>query len=269
MYNRPHTGRSARGNPPLQRNRKKILDANQFEISAPKQRIRSPAGNGDVLDFVHKNIRMSHGTLSNILDSDNLPTVFHILDHFNIKNLSEPIKKFTDWDRAQSLASELISSKVEINSSVEADKAARDFTASIASARRLSTRKITLLDINNDLPRLDRLLKHKHRLRKMWQETRDPACKTEVNWITKQIRRMARKKALERWGTKISNCGMVWYHPPLLNLPGEEGAVTFLCVQYAVNVVCLLRITHMTMRVFHLRYTPFIVPSTSPSRVGA
>jgi hypothetical protein len=40
----------------------------------------------------------------------------------------------------------------------------------------------------------------------MWQKTGDPACKTAVNWVTKQIRRMTRKKALERWETKIGNC---------------------------------------------------------------
>jgi hypothetical protein len=103
-------------------------------------------------------------------------------------NLSELIEKFTDWDRFQSLASELISPRIKINSGVEADKAARNFTASIASAYRLATSKVTLSDINNDIPGLDRLLKHKWRLRKWWQETRDPACKTAVNWVTKSIR---------------------------------------------------------------------------------
>jgi hypothetical protein len=47
-----------------------------------------------------------------------------------------------------------------VQSGVEADKAARDFTASIASAYRLSTYKVTLSDINNDLTGLDHLLKH-------------------------------------------------------------------------------------------------------------
>jgi hypothetical protein len=32
-----------------------------------------------------------------------------------------------------------------------------------------------------------------------WQETRDPGCKNAVNWVSKSIRRMTRKKALERW----------------------------------------------------------------------
>jgi hypothetical protein len=143
--------------------------------------------------------------VSDILESDHLPIIFHILDHVKIRNLSDPIEKFTDWDRFQSLASELISNKIEIKSGVEADKVARDFTASIASAYRLTTSKITLLDLNNDLPGLDRLLKHKESLRKLSQETRDPACKTAVNLVSKAIRRMTRKKALERWKTKISN----------------------------------------------------------------
>jgi hypothetical protein len=85
---------------------------------------------------------------------------------------------------------------------VETDKAARDFTAYIFAAYKLSTSKIALLDLNNDLPGLG-LLKHKQRLRKLWQGTKDPACKTAVNWVSKAIRRMTRKRALERWETKI------------------------------------------------------------------
>jgi hypothetical protein len=45
-----------------------------------------------------------------------------------------PLKKITDWERFQSLASDLISPRLEINTRIEADKAAREFTASIASA---------------------------------------------------------------------------------------------------------------------------------------
>jgi hypothetical protein len=38
-----------------------------------------------------------------------------------------------------------------------------------------------------------------------WHETRDPSCKTAVNGVTKTIRRMTRKNAIERRETKISN----------------------------------------------------------------
>jgi hypothetical protein len=160
-----------------------LFDKSDFEISAPQCPTHySPMGNGDVLDIVvHENIRLSDAIVSDILDSDHLPIIFNILDHVRTKQLSKPLEKFTDWERFQSLAQNLISPRVEINSGLEADNAARAFTASIASAYRLSTTNITLSELNNDLPGLDPLLNYKRRMRKLWQETSDPGCKTEVN----------------------------------------------------------------------------------------
>jgi hypothetical protein len=67
----------------------------------------SPSGNGDVLNIVvHQNIRVSDVIVSDILDSDYLPIVFHILDHAKIRNLSEPIEKFMNWEWFQCLAPE-------------------------------------------------------------------------------------------------------------------------------------------------------------------
>jgi hypothetical protein len=75
----------------------RLLYASQFEISAPHCSTHySPVGNGDVLDIVvHQNIIVSDVTVSDILDSDYLPIVFHILDHVKIRNLSVPIEKGT------------------------------------------------------------------------------------------------------------------------------------------------------------------------------
>jgi hypothetical protein len=70
---------------------------------------------------------------------------------------------------------------------------------------RLSTKTTTISYRNRGSSSLERLLKHKQRLRKLWQGTRDPACKTAGNWVTKTIRRIARKRALERWETEIEN----------------------------------------------------------------
>jgi hypothetical protein len=129
-----------------------LFDTNDFEISALQCSTHySPAGNGGVLDtVVHQNFRLSEVIVPDVLDSDHLPIVFHILYHVTIRNLSDPVEKFTDWDRFQSLASDLVSPRIQINSGVEADKAARDFTVSIASAYRLTTRKVTLSDMNSD-----------------------------------------------------------------------------------------------------------------------
>jgi hypothetical protein len=156
-------------------------------------------GNGDVLDIVvHKNVCLSEIIVSDILDSDHLLVILHLLDHVRTRNLLDPVDNFTNWERFQSLVSELISSKIQINSGEETDKVARNFIASIlvALANRLYTSKITLLDLNKDLPGLESLLKHKWRLRKLWQVTRDPACQMAVIRVTRTVRRMTHRKAL-------------------------------------------------------------------------
>jgi hypothetical protein len=80
---------------------------NEFEISAPQCSTHySAAGNGDVLDIVmHKNIRLSKAIVSDILDSDHLPIIFHLLDHVRTRNLSDPVDKLTDLEWFQSLIS--------------------------------------------------------------------------------------------------------------------------------------------------------------------
>jgi hypothetical protein len=96
----------------------------------------------------------------------------------------------------QSFASELISPRIQIIWWEEADRMAREFTAFITSAYRLSTRKFILSDISNDIAGLDLLLEYKQRLRKLWHEIRDPDCKISVNYATKIIRRMTRGREL-------------------------------------------------------------------------
>jgi hypothetical protein len=121
-----------------------LLHVNQFEISASQCLAHySPAGSGDVLDvIVHKNVRLSEFIASDILDSGHLPVAFHLLDHVRTRNLSDPVETFTDSERFQSLASELFSPRFQINLREEASKAARNFTDSISSAYRISTRKL-------------------------------------------------------------------------------------------------------------------------------
>jgi hypothetical protein len=54
-------------------------------------------GNGDVLDIMeHKNIILSNAIVTDILDSDHLPIIVHILDHVRTKNVSAPLEKFKD-----------------------------------------------------------------------------------------------------------------------------------------------------------------------------
>jgi hypothetical protein len=94
--------------------------------------------------MIHKNIRISNAIVSDILDSDHLPIVFHILDAVRATKVSESLEKFTDWEWFQNLTSNLMSPRHEINFGVEVDKVACVFAASVSSADRLSTSRITL-----------------------------------------------------------------------------------------------------------------------------
>jgi hypothetical protein len=133
-----------------------------FEISAPQHPTHLvPNGRGDVLDIV------AHRDVLDIMDSDHLPIPFYILDHIKAREIFDPVEKFTNWERFQSLAPALVSPRVEINSFIEPDNAARDFAVSIASAYRLSTKTTTISNRNRGSSCLVRLLKHKQRLRKL------------------------------------------------------------------------------------------------------
>jgi hypothetical protein len=72
------------------------------------------------------------------------------------------------------------------------------------------------------------MLKQEQRLRKLWQETRDPACKTAVNWVKKSFIKITRRKALEQWGNKLRNCEVtpkaIW--PPVKPLIKRDGPKT-------------------------------------------
>jgi hypothetical protein len=125
-----------------------------------------------------------------------LPILFHILDHVSTRDILAPVEIHTNWERFRSLASQLISLRIQIDTVDVAERAVYNFAASVASAYRLPTRKITLSELNNLLPELDSLLQLKQGLRKLWHETREPACKTVVNRATKTLRRMTWRKHL-------------------------------------------------------------------------
>jgi hypothetical protein len=125
----------------------------------------TPDGRDDAFNIiVHQNVRLSEVIVTDILESDRLPVIFSTLGPVRTRTILDPVENLTDWELFQSFALELISPDIKIHSSNEADEAARDFAASVASAYRLSTRTTTILDSKFAMPRLDHLLKHKGKL---------------------------------------------------------------------------------------------------------
>jgi hypothetical protein len=92
------------------------------------------------------------------------------------RNLQEPVKIFPVWEGFQNTTSNLVPRRIKMNAGIEADKAARNSATAIASAYSLSINEVMLLNRNNNIPGLDRSLKHKQRLRRLPYESRDSAC---------------------------------------------------------------------------------------------
>jgi hypothetical protein len=71
-----------------------LQDNSDFQISAPRYLTHyTPSGNGDVLDImVHRNVRISDANILEILDSDHLPVLFHMLVHVSTRDISAPIE---------------------------------------------------------------------------------------------------------------------------------------------------------------------------------
>jgi hypothetical protein len=64
-----------------------LQDNNGFQISEPQCPSHcTPLGNGDVLhDLVHRNVRLSDVNVLDILHSDHLSILLHILDHVTVQ----------------------------------------------------------------------------------------------------------------------------------------------------------------------------------------
>jgi hypothetical protein len=123
---------------------------------------------------------MSEVTVSGILDLDHLPVLFHILDHVSSREILAPDEIHTDREGFEAKF-DLISCRIQIDTSDEAERAACNFAYPTDLAYGLSTHKITLSELNKELQELDCLLQLKRRLRKLWHDTRDPECRTAVN----------------------------------------------------------------------------------------
>jgi len=58
-------------------------------------------------------IRLTHVTVTNRMQSDHLQITFHILGPVTVKDLWNHAEKFTHWEQFQSIASELMSSRIQ------------------------------------------------------------------------------------------------------------------------------------------------------------
>jgi hypothetical protein len=105
-------------------------------------------------------VPFSNVIVSDVLESNHLPVFLHFIS----TGISASVETRTDTERFQFLASALNPVLIRTDNVEEDEKAAVTFTVCLYSEYNLSTRKLTVLDLNNELPSLDHLLRLKKKL---------------------------------------------------------------------------------------------------------
>jgi hypothetical protein len=154
-----------------------------FEISIPLCCARyAHDGRNDILDIqVSQNVRLTETIVNNIHGTGHLPVICNIRNPVRDTEALDPFEELTGWELFQSHASKPVPPNIQIHPSNEAEKGACVF-AVVSSPCKLSARESTILDRKYETHGAE--LKHKRRLGKFWQGTRDPACKLTANWFT-------------------------------------------------------------------------------------
>jgi hypothetical protein len=67
--------------------------------------------------MAHHNIQLTEVTVKDILDSNQIPIMFSILDPVKMRETVDPVEKLMNWELFQSLTSELVSPNIQIYSS--------------------------------------------------------------------------------------------------------------------------------------------------------
>ncbi|GFT65852.1 nucleic-acid-binding protein from transposon X-element [Trichonephila clavipes] len=168
------------------RNNSLVISAPSDPTIIPAQQNRQPA----IID-----LGLSRG-LNNItvesrydLTSDHNPV--HFVVHFNFNNSHIPnCKSITNWNKYQDILSTTIAGNPPINNTEDIEHAIENFNLNIHTAINQSSKFLPAKQAFTLVPLPIRLkIREKNRLRKFWQETRYPPAKTEMNRLTREIRK--------------------------------------------------------------------------------
>ena len=122
-------------------------------------------------------------TVYSAISSDHLPVLIDTTCRSNFLTLPDRTDfKRSDWTRFQDCLKGKLSSKPEFHDKEAVDTCVRDLASAVLSAIEVATPKSRpLCDTRPLLPAaIQDEIRLKNRLRRQWQETRDPALKAEV-----------------------------------------------------------------------------------------
>jgi hypothetical protein len=166
--------------------------------------------------------------------------MFSILVPVRTRQALVLVEKLTDWELLQSLASEPLSPDILIHSSNEADKAARDFAASVALAYRTSTRKTAIAERKYEKPGLDLLVKQKKKAQKIMARNQGASMQNGSKLGLSKYQEDGSKRSTRKMTEKLANCEVtpqaVW--PIAKSLTEKDGPKAQSAIRSPLGPIC-------------------------------
>ncbi|GFW15504.1 probable RNA-directed DNA polymerase from transposon X-element [Trichonephila clavipes] len=186
------------------RNKGLTISAPSDPTIVPPQRNRFPA----IID-----LGLSRG-LSSItvesrceLSSDHNPV--HFVVNFNFNNSHIPnCKTITNWNKYQDILSTTIAGNPPISNIEDIENAIENFSLNIHTAINQSSKFLPAKQAFTLVPLpVRQKIREKNRLRKLWQETRYPPVKSEMNRLTREIRKDILRIKRREWDAALVESG--------------------------------------------------------------
>lgn len=152
----------------------------------------------DLLDFfVSKGINQNYTNIASCLDlsSDHSPIIFSLsTEVFQRRPSAMLCNKHTDWNQFRNLINERLNLQVDLKSIESLESAVDNFVGCVQSSARESTPAPQNLDsckagLNYPIY-IKRKIAEKRRLRRIWQNSRNPIDKTNFNRATQELKRL-------------------------------------------------------------------------------
>ncbi|GFT06583.1 probable RNA-directed DNA polymerase from transposon X-element [Trichonephila clavipes] len=132
----------------------------------------------------------------NTLSSDHNPVIFDFVTNNALPPILRTLKT-TNWIKFQEIISHTIPGNPRID---DLDLAVQNFTSNISNAISASTSTRLITTPHLRLPEnIRELIRAKNRFRKLWNETRYPPYKREVNALIRQIRKEIQEHKNRTW----------------------------------------------------------------------
>lgn len=149
----------------------------------------------DLLDFcVIKGISQHYLDIKSSLDlsSDHTPLIANVSSSVIVKHAPPTLHtRKTNWDTYRCLLNEKVNCNIPLKTEEQRETAIEHFTVSIQEAAWEATptifNKATPLETSDSIKRL---IAEKRKLRKQWQQSRNPVNKTRLNRATRRLKKL-------------------------------------------------------------------------------